>query len=1021
MVNREEFLKAFQVEGYPQYIQLFDSHGNALKPFRLTPNDWFAIDFNNRAGCTVAFYVNKGGTTSNEIEVVTAHFMEIDEDENGNPVPIEKQWQMIKEFPLEPSAVVYSGGKSLHVYWLVRDADILKFEHVQDRLIKHFHSDGQIKNINRAMRLPGTINPKTGKMATVEFWKPNNVYTQEDIIAVTPDVDTPLIKPRYELMEYEIDDKIEGLIRRIEQYAELKPTSKEGKFTLCCLNPNHDDSNPSAWIDFTTSVYGCSGCMEKPKRMDYAFRDFGLDELVDYIFINNVYKWTGGIIESLDYMEKEYLPRLESWIKDVVNQEVLEVMDSGNIPPNELSIVKKTVKDVVEVLEARGETVTEEWKKDISSIVTMMAHNRKLEKLVAVNGKPGFGKSTIIKLFLKNALQMDHQFGAVVVCRTIEELESYYRFLRGEEDINGNRVDEKGNPLVNPREAVEGLIDNTAIILKSWTPELCINEERKAEGEYTHGMCRKTQCPFHSECPWIEQFKIQDNYRVVLMTHERMKMNSERPLEFKKEFGYWGTKHNKNERKVLIIDEAPEIVNVTILNKHTADKMLDAVRRQVEIEEKKDGKNRQHLIDEMENIYNNVFKELGQHAMKYANYHSIRFEYETVGGKKAKSNSAYVPIELKGNITEDLVQLMRMADSELGKILKEIKHAVDAKFAILTVDPRMKQEENWVVGFARWEPLYLQPFNTFIMDGTADVNIVFSNKEKFLVYKPKPVRTYENWEIIHIPYNTSSTALRLKSEEINLNIRKVVENMLIRHERVLVVTLKENKEALINTLRDLIDAGRAYVAHDMGPDMIGSNKFKDYTAILYASHVERPPVYYEALGYSFFMEARDMEPGDMDPIMTFKSNYETYYDNARIQAVKITDKLKAFLQGIHRINRDKNDKRPVEIVILDRDPILPKYIHEYLPGSKFEEGTEWDFLKRSPKAGTKKSKIVEVAKQLLNESEDGRIQKKELRKHLGYANTKKGKENFRLALNEVKDELAKEGIVVKTRTLEFVK
>ena len=87
--------------------------------------------------------------------------------------PIEQQWKLINWFKdltgLVPLLIVFSGGKSLHVYFGLSEpiADKERWQRIQRKLILIFHSDFQIQNPNREMRLAGVYRKTKEKYQSI--------------------------------------------------------------------------------------------------------------------------------------------------------------------------------------------------------------------------------------------------------------------------------------------------------------------------------------------------------------------------------------------------------------------------------------------------------------------------------------------------------------------------------------------------------------------------------------------------------------------------------------------------------------------------------------------------------------------------------------------------------------------------------------------------------------------------------------------------------------------------------------
>lgn len=109
----------------------------------------------NLRGYAVCFLPNKTdgkGIKSENIQAIRSLF--IDEDTNRN-----------LDYALRPSVIVKT-ARGQHAYWLIDPAsgENQNFSEYQRALIEHYKTDPSIKNINRAMRLPGFLHMKNDPM-----------------------------------------------------------------------------------------------------------------------------------------------------------------------------------------------------------------------------------------------------------------------------------------------------------------------------------------------------------------------------------------------------------------------------------------------------------------------------------------------------------------------------------------------------------------------------------------------------------------------------------------------------------------------------------------------------------------------------------------------------------------------------------------------------------------------------------------------------------------------------------------
>jgi len=132
-------------------------------------------------GCEIFFIPNKPncGIGAGHCSQFNTLFIECD----NRTIP--EQWELINlaavDLGIIPSAVVYSGGKSLHIYYrLSEDVSREQWQELQRKLIIIFKSDRAIQNFNREMRLAGFARSKKGTEQTLEFTS-HHAYSLDEI------------------------------------------------------------------------------------------------------------------------------------------------------------------------------------------------------------------------------------------------------------------------------------------------------------------------------------------------------------------------------------------------------------------------------------------------------------------------------------------------------------------------------------------------------------------------------------------------------------------------------------------------------------------------------------------------------------------------------------------------------------------------------------------------------------------------------------------------------------------------
>lgn len=167
-----------------------DKQGNTC--WRLTPKryvDGWALAFKmSYLGATVSFYPNQPdrGISNQHVSQCQCLFYEIDD------LALSEQRQAVDrlkdEINLEPAAVVYTGGKSLHVYFKCSHSlNPAEWLYLNRQLTIIQNADPAICNLARSMRLPGMLRRRvvdgilSGTIPiTLEHWS-NCQYNVEEL------------------------------------------------------------------------------------------------------------------------------------------------------------------------------------------------------------------------------------------------------------------------------------------------------------------------------------------------------------------------------------------------------------------------------------------------------------------------------------------------------------------------------------------------------------------------------------------------------------------------------------------------------------------------------------------------------------------------------------------------------------------------------------------------------------------------------------------------------------------------
>lgn len=185
----EEFLRPFFDPSETVCLRVFDDRKTgAFKGAKLEcaagkiASMTDTLHKHNQQNRGIYFVINFGGHEDVDITRINAQFVECDS------LSLEEQLAQIGTFPLPPSMIVRT-KKSLHCYWLMKDAKLEDFRRVQKRLVAQFNGDSACINESRVFRLPGFHHCK-GEPVMVECIKfnPELRYTQAELETHLPQI-----------------------------------------------------------------------------------------------------------------------------------------------------------------------------------------------------------------------------------------------------------------------------------------------------------------------------------------------------------------------------------------------------------------------------------------------------------------------------------------------------------------------------------------------------------------------------------------------------------------------------------------------------------------------------------------------------------------------------------------------------------------------------------------------------------------------------------------------------------------
>lgn len=443
-------------------------------------------------------------------------------------------------FVLRPSIVVETKN-GYHVYWLLEEGNHSLFREIQMQLVEYFEGDRSCINEARVLRMPYFSHLKDPtKPYTVRnrIFEPTSRYSQQELIDVLPllkeEVRNSVLNKSedYDLIDVSNHNSADIKSLLLEKLRENVVRVKEDKITLHCCMPNHEDRNPSAWIDTNYFWYHCSSCESSKSLIDLA------NELNWKDFIELWNRYEIDIVAELNFIQEELI--------DVEELEHLKMNSDDE------RIVNTITSQVFKVLASYGQIITEHHKQSIKSSVQILYKSKKgIANLISL--EMGGGKSLIVKEFLKHMSTLE-EFGAIVVLERIEDV------LKIANEINTS-LDKK-----------------VAFPMYGFTKEECLLNNFSIN-KYNSCIARKgKRCSYTNQCRFYMQSQNQIKYPILVITSKRLSLRSEHLSDY----AFFNKEEEEHKRKHLIIDEKPEMIYVETFNRGQLELLSNSILEKID-------------------------------------------------------------------------------------------------------------------------------------------------------------------------------------------------------------------------------------------------------------------------------------------------------------------------------------------------------------------------------------------------------------------------------------------------------
>ncbi|MCL6612535.1 MAG: RepB family DNA primase [Peptococcaceae bacterium] len=497
-------------------------------------------DFDEIENCTL---------TDKDIRYINCQFIDIDASkEIRGDKEILKQWkkEQIKKVEqwLYPPSIIVLSKNGIHCYWLLDNGKKELFRYIQLQLAFYFDGDEKCQNPSRLLRLPGFMHRKDrADQYYVFIYKMKNIrYSQEEISKALPKITAEQIeesvkKQREHKPVVQLEPGQEKrLWKLVKNHIEVNRNTGN-KITCRCPMPEHEDKNPSAWIDKEYQWFHCGST--------HCGISMPLEELAEEL------GWDDVLVEL-------NRPKYKINILNAYNKVKKHMVNVSDCPVLELSyyeneIVEQITKKVYKIFLSRGQVLNIKHRKYIRDIVNILF---KSEKTVIPDLIPldmGGGKSTIIEVFIVEMLKLNQNYGVILIKERIEDA-------------------------VNTAQKINTEIDqNVAYVMYGFKQEECQRKLSKCDTKYRRSkndkLIRYSSCEHRKYCRYYNQYIEQQKYPILIITYERL-FNDVRNDTFAGKYRFF---NKVFVREKLIIDEKPKLIYDSIITSKQFEKYSQSI------------------------------------------------------------------------------------------------------------------------------------------------------------------------------------------------------------------------------------------------------------------------------------------------------------------------------------------------------------------------------------------------------------------------------------------------------------
>lgn len=261
-------------------------------------------------------------------------------------------------------------------------------------------------------------------------------------------------------------------------------------------------------------------------------------------------------VANLEVKEKEINVIVNTDCAETINKvkEETEFYIEDVSSENKSKIINSVFQRVINVQDSYGNKLSDNDKENIKCVIKSLLEKNDGKRPLLIDLEMGKGKSLILLEFIKYMCEIDKDYSAIIVKRTIEEAKNFVVSLGFKEkaleflyeDLRAFYDEETEDN--NNEDMFIGMV------IRGFNKKDCRNPPKlknlnNEENQYTTCKdCEESLCKVKS-CKWK-----QKNHRIIVITHARLFMSYENE-DLLKEIKDWNNNNCVQTRKQFIIDE----------------------------------------------------------------------------------------------------------------------------------------------------------------------------------------------------------------------------------------------------------------------------------------------------------------------------------------------------------------------------------------------------------------------------------------------------------------------------------